>query len=149
MDNPEVIVQCSNGFTLYVEKSNLTIVAKRTEETIPISKIQSFSLKMPGAIKPGMIVFRTAQAASSGLNLGFGVGVALGAEKSFFFSSSEAENAVLLRDHIINFDNRKEQELDGKVVSIVDEIRGLKELLDEGILTQDQFEAKKKQLLGI
>ena len=37
----------------------------------------------------------------------------------------------------------------GTVVSVVEEIRGLKALLDEGILTQEEFEAKKKQLLGI
>lgn len=34
-------------------------------------------------------------------------------------------------------------------VSAVDEIRKLKELLDDGIISQDEFEAKKKQLLGI
>ena len=33
--------------------------------------------------------------------------------------------------------------------SNVDEIRKLKELLDESIITQDEFDAKKKQLLGI
>ena len=37
----------------------------------------------------------------------------------------------------------------GAPVSAVEEIRGLKALLDEGILTQEEFEAKKKQLLGI
>ena len=36
-----------------------------------------------------------------------------------------------------------------KVVSVVDEIRGLKQLLDEGILTEEEFAAKKKQLLEI
>jgi len=32
---------------------------------------------------------------------------------------------------------------------VVDEIRELKDFLDAGILTQDEFDAKKKQLLGI
>ena len=32
---------------------------------------------------------------------------------------------------------------------VADEIRELKDLLDDGILTQDEFDAKKKQLLGI
>ncbi|MEG0259912.1 MAG: SHOCT domain-containing protein [Lysinibacillus sp.] len=32
---------------------------------------------------------------------------------------------------------------------IADEIRKLKDLLDDGILTQEEFNAKKKQLLGI
>lgn len=34
-------------------------------------------------------------------------------------------------------------------VSQADEIRKFKELLDDGILTQEEFEAKKKQLLGL
>lgn len=34
-------------------------------------------------------------------------------------------------------------------MSIADEIRKFKELADEGIITQEEFEAKKKQLLGI
>ena len=33
--------------------------------------------------------------------------------------------------------------------SVVDEIKRYKELLDVGILTQEEFDAKKKQLLGI
>ena len=32
---------------------------------------------------------------------------------------------------------------------VADEIRELKDLLDDGILTQEEFDAKKKQLLGI
>jgi len=31
---------------------------------------------------------------------------------------------------------------------VADEIRELKDLLDDGILTQEEFDAKKKQLLG-
>ena len=38
---------------------------------------------------------------------------------------------------------------EGKVVSVVEEIRGLKELLDDGILTSEEFDAKKRQLLGL
>jgi len=33
--------------------------------------------------------------------------------------------------------------------NVADEIRELKDLLDDGILTQEEFDAKKKQLLGI
>ena len=33
--------------------------------------------------------------------------------------------------------------------SVPDEIRKYKELMDEGILTEEEFTAKKKQLLGI
>ena len=33
-------------------------------------------------------------------------------------------------------------------VSVADEIRKMKELLDSGIITKEEFDAKKKQLLG-
>lgn len=35
------------------------------------------------------------------------------------------------------------------IFDLADEIRELKDLLDDGILTQEEFDAKKKQLLGI
>ena len=34
-------------------------------------------------------------------------------------------------------------------VSPADELRKYKELLDDGIITQDEFDAKKKQILGL
>lgn len=34
-------------------------------------------------------------------------------------------------------------------VSPMDELKKLKELLDMGIVTQEEFDAKKKQLLGL
>ncbi len=40
-------------------------------------------------------------------------------------------------------------DMKSSTVSIVTELRQYKELLDEGVLTQEEFEAKKKQLLGI
>jgi len=36
-----------------------------------------------------------------------------------------------------------------EAVSAADELKKFKELLDSGIITQDEFDAKKKQLLGI
>lgn len=40
-------------------------------------------------------------------------------------------------------------ETETKVTSPADEILKLKQLLDAGVLTQDEFDAKKKQLLGL
>ena len=57
-----------------------------------------------------------------------------------------------LRDVVMDYEKRASQPTPapaGAPVSAVEEIRGLKALLDEGILTQEEFEAKKKQLLGI
>ena len=59
--------------------------------------------------------------------------------------ATEIKNAIEnLRDGF------KEEWVEEKeTYEIVDDIRDLKELLDEGILTQEEFDAKKKQLLGL
>jgi len=103
-------------------------------------------------LSAGTITFQTGQANTTGINLGFGIGAALGAEKNFFFQKAELDAALQLRDYVTSYESRQSvsSEVDGqKVVSVVDEIRGLKGLLDDGILTQEEFDAKKKQLLGI
>ena len=146
-----ITLSCSNGFTLHTDGENIIIATKKTEEIIPISRVQSFSLKEPG-LAYGKIIFTTAQAATAGINVGFGVSAAIGAEKTFFYSKSDLEIAKQFRDVVMDYDKHANQSNSapaGTVVSVVEEIRGLKALLDEGILTQEEFEAKKKQLLGI
>lgn len=145
-----IVVHCANGFTLSAAKGNLVISNGRTEETVPITRIQSFSLKEPGSFGSGSITFCTAQAANSGVNLGFGVHAAVGAEKNFFFSRSELKSAKALRDYVAGYSEPKPiAPTNGSVISVVDEIRGLKGLLDDGIITQEEFAAAKKKLLGI
>ncbi|MDF2984936.1 MAG: hypothetical protein K0R50_446 [Eubacterium sp.] len=151
MAEVNITLHCMNGFTLFTKGENLIVTTKRAEEIFPISKIQSFILKEPRTLSPGSILFRTAQSSSAGINIGFGIGVALGAEKTFFFQKSDFETAKNLRDYISDYGKKSSGEVtNGKtVVSVVDEIRGLRDLLDEGILTQDEFDAKKKQLLSL
>ena len=146
-----ITLPCSNGFTLHTDGENIIIVTKKTEETIPISRVQSFSLKEPG-LAYGKIVFTTAQAATTGVNIGFWISAALGAEKTFFYSKGALETAKQFRDAVMSYEKRTSQSAPapvGAAVPVADEIRSLKSLLDEGILTQEEFEAKKKQLLGI
>lgn len=145
----DITLRCMNGFTVHARGSNIVVESKRKEETYPISKIQSFALKEPRALSPGTITFRTAQAASSGIGLGLGISAAIGAEQNFFFAKADLDTALQLRDYVSNFGSEDAAVPDRKVVSVVDEIRGLKSLLDEGILTQEEFDAKKRQLLGI
>lgn len=48
---------------------------------------------------------------------------------------------------MVILDSSKNNAASNKI--IVDEIKGLKELLDIGIITQEEFDAKKKQILGL
>lgn len=146
-----ITLPCSGGFILRTDGENIIISRKKTEEVIPISVIQSVSLTKPGLIY-GTIEFTTSKAASAGVNIGFGVIVAAGVQNSFDYYKEDYEDAKQFRDVIMNY-KKSTSHSDivpiGTVVSVVEEIRGLKTLLDDGILTQDEFDAKKKQLLGL
>lgn len=43
----------------------------------------------------------------------------------------------------------KAQQAPAAPVSAADELKKFKELLDSGVITQEEFDAKKKQLLGL
>lgn len=55
------------------------------------------------------------------------------------------------RDTIINIINKKGGRLDtnSNQINVADELKKLKELLDSGVLTQQEFETQKKKLLNI
>nr|WP_212116877.1 SHOCT domain-containing protein [Niallia circulans] len=44
---------------------------------------------------------------------------------------------------------QKQDSIQNENFDAVNEIRKFKELLDDGIITEDEFEDKKKQLLGL
>lgn len=153
MRNIEIVLTCLNGFTLRTRGGNLIIESRKGEEIVPISKIQSFTIKEPGAFSAGRITFHTAQAASGNINWGFGVSTATGAEKTFMFSGSMEFTAKKLKEYVTEYEEPQQQSpipsATGASVSVAEELRSLKSLLDEGILTKEEFEAKKKQLLNL
>ena len=112
-----------------------------------------FALKEPHGLSQGTITFRVAQAPTAVVDLGFGIGASIGSERKFFYQKKDLTNALSLRDYVSGYEDRKcftdESSSGAKVVSVVDEIRALKGLLDDGILTQEEFDAKKRQLLGL
>ena len=139
---------CNGGYEIEIRGNVLVIMKKRNEEIVPIEKIQSFSFKEPG-LSTGRIAFKTAQASAGSVALGGGVSVAGGVERVFYFQKRDVETARAIRDAVTGFSNRGAEPVGGTTVSVVEEIRGLKQLLDDGILTEEEFAAKKKQLLGI
>lgn len=149
----EISLLCRGNFLLSVKGGNLSITHKKESETIPISNVQSFSLKKPGLMGIGTITIKTAQSATAGVSVGFGLLLAGGAERVLNFDSSEMQTALDIQDYISHYQSSSNatnsQRSESMCVPVADEIRKLKELLDEGILTQEEFSAKKKQLLGI
>ena len=79
-------------------------------------------------------------------------------ENSFTFEATQIPNAKM--EEIASYiKNKMEQYKVAKVAppttiiqnndSAADELKKFKELLDMGVITQEEFDAKKKQLLGL
>lgn len=145
-------VNSISGFeniTVYADGGNIVIQSKKSEEVIPISQIQSFTLKKPGI--NGVLTIVTARSATAGVNLGFGVSAATGAQTVLLFKKARLEQAEQLRDYVMDCQSQQVafSAAPPTAGSVANEIRGLKSLLDDGILTQEEFDAKKAQLLGL
>ena len=73
-------------------------------------------------------------------------------ENTFTYDTTKISNEKMIEivDYIKNkIEICKHRNLESKVSSSADEIVKFKKLLDDGIITEEEFEAKKKQLLGI
>lgn len=76
-------------------------------------------------------------------------------ENSFTFEPGQVSNEKM--EEVANYIKRKIDEIKTQgerptvvaQVSVADEIKKFKELLDLGVITQEEFDAKKKQLLGM
>ena len=70
---------------------------------------------------------------------------------SFSKTNDFASNiASVIRAAFENYKNNDVVEVTGSTnISVADELIKFKKLLDMGILSQEEFDAKKKQLLGI
>lgn len=150
-------LECANGIILVARDGCIHIFTKRQEEQIPCAAIKTVTVKEPG-ISYGKITFMVDQQNSMGVNIGFGVIAALGAERSFLYKKDDYWLAEKMRDYILECQKPKPVVVQQTVVQTAttpsstdafDQIRKLKSLLDDGILTQEEFDAKKKQLLGL
>lgn len=64
-------------------------------------------------------------------------------------SMEQYETALKIREYIENYQSDRVDSAVMQPLSGADEILKYKKLLDDGILTQEEFDAKKKQLLGL
>lgn len=60
-----------------------------------------------------------------------------------------AEISKLLNERQTNRVNSNKEPLQSNNISTTEELKKFKELLDTGVITQEEFDAKKKQLLGL
>ncbi len=123
------------------------------EKTIYFSDLTGIQFKKGSAVLLGYLQFETASTQSN--RRGNNWGANYESENSFTFEAIMNE----LMEEISRFVQEKLEEIkDGKSknsttviqqTSVTDEILNLKKLLDMGVITQEEFEAKKKELLGL
>ena len=69
--------------------------------------------------------------------------------KTFMKNAQDVLSQLQLITNSMQAENNSKAVITSNSISTADEIRKFKELLDDGIITQDEFDAKKKELLGL
>ena len=116
-------------------------------KTIPMDSIVSVQFKEGNMFTNGFIQFGILGGRES-------QGGAFGAtqdENSVMIKASTNNEARQIKDYIesIVLNRSKKQGAVVQQLSSADELKKFKELLDDGIITQEEFDAKKKELLGL
>lgn len=113
------------------------------EKSIPLKSITAVQFKKPG-LTNGYIQF----AYSGSSETKGGTMSAAKDENSIMFTKKELAKAQELVDLVEN-KRHADTPSSSPQLSVADELIKFKELLDAGILTQEEFDAKKKQMLGV
>lgn len=149
-DLPEL--PCLSPKALKCQGSNLIFIEKKKNIVVPLQNIASFSLKRPSFGTNGTITIQLQKGNDVFASVG-GFGVGLGSEMTAVFSPKYLEIAELYEKYVLTKDDTPQVSQpvpqSGEAVPTINDLRALKQLVDEGILTEEEFTAKKKQLLGI
>lgn len=114
------------------------------EKTIDINNLTGIQVKKAG-FTSGYIqfIFMGSQESKKG------VFAATQDENTVMFVKKEQKMADEIKEYIETFLAKKNNSQVAATISGADEILKYKELLDQGIITDEEFQAKKKQVLGI
>lgn len=117
-------------------------------KTIPMATIQSVQFKKGGAMVNGYLQFGVL----GGREKQGGAFNAAGDENTVMLAAKYNETAQAIKDFVENeiLERSKPQAaVIQQATSSADELKKFKDLLDSGIITQEEFDTKKKQLLGL
>ncbi|WP_253184242.1 DUF4429 domain-containing protein [Bacillus thuringiensis] len=115
------------------------------EKTIDINNMTGIQIKKANFFTNGYIqfIFMGSQESKRG------VMAAATDENTVMFTKREQKMAEEIKEYIESMLVNKSRPQVAASVSGADEILKYKELLDQGVITEEEFRAKKKQLLGI
>lgn len=151
----ELTLKGKQGKTLIVAGDVVRIVkegffAGRNERTLPIRNISSVEVKKPGGFT-GFIQFSIAGGAvrDRSYTLTGGAFDAVQDENSVLFGGEkEYQLALSIKSYIESWSSVSSQAAPANATSVADEVRKLKSLLDEGLLSPEEFDQQKRKLLG-
>lgn len=142
--NGKTTVTVENGF-IKISRRGLTNRLNNGggDKNIRISSLSGVQVKKPG-LTTGYIQF-----IFSGSKDTSGVMDAVKDENSVLFTKKEYDLALKLRDHVEELLNQPSQpQVAASSASTADELLKLKQLLDAGVLSQEEFETQKVKLLS-
>lgn len=150
------VLKGANG-QLYVYENKIEITRKgvwafahqglKGTKTIPISAIKTIQVKKTG-LTQGYIQFGVL----GGVENRGGLQAANYDENTVTFGNAkDNKTATQIKEYIENlmYNNSKTKSNIVQATSDADELLKFKKLLDDGVITQEEFDAKKKQLLGL
>lgn len=149
-----------NNAELYVFEDRIIIDRKRlglsgifnkepeSSHTIPMSSVRGVQFQPTGLVAAGFLYFDVAG------SMGFSGRVldAVGNMNAVVFKGEEEATAQAIERFVIDAIAKQQTINSAEATSEdsgADEIRKFKVLLDDGIISAEEFEAKKKQILGI
>lgn len=121
-----------------------SIFGAASDKVIPLDSIVSVQFKKPGFFI-GYLQFGIHGAVEAKSN----VFSANEDENTVTFSSKKTELAISIKSYIEKAISQRSKLSSVKTGSAADEILKFKQLADSGVISQEEFESKKKQLLGI
>lgn len=143
--NGKYVVIVENGYLKWTRKGiqNYLNQGSKGEKSIPIKSLSAIQLKEP-KLTTGYLQFAySGSSESKG-----GAFSAVKDENTILFNKKELDQAKELKALL----EKLQYEMNstgGSQLSGADELKKFKELLDEGVITEEEFQSKKKQLLGI
>lgn len=146
------ILECCNPPGTLTAKDNLLIEhlnIKNTSDVIrPIATLQKIQLAPPSGLGKGKLFLTFGEAPAGYIGVGgAAIGVGNGPQR-FLYKKDQAEAAEQLYQYVLGVMSSTAQDV-SKPSNFVDELVKLKTLLDQGALTQEEFEHAKKKLLTI
>lgn len=151
----ELVLKGNQGKTLVVAGDTIRIAKKGfltgiRDKAIPIQNITSVEVKKPGGFV-GFIQFSIAgsRARESSYTLSGGAYDAIQDENSVTFHGKDRyEIALRIKDYVESW-QAKETPAPRRELSAADQVRELKALLDDGLLSEEEFEQKRREILNL